>query len=95
MEGSCASGFGTCCVVRLGTCGGVVTTNTTLLQNPNFPQTFSTAGTCVYLIKRASEDICQLRHPAQLRCRTVDSQGTRHPCRLTFVRLLWATLHLG
>jgi len=61
MEGSCASGFGTCCVVRLGTCGGVVTTNVTLLQNPNFPSKYSSAGTCVYLVKRLNDDICQLR----------------------------------
>jgi len=61
LEGSCAAGFGTCCVVRLGTCGGVVTTNVTLLQNPNFPQKYSTSGTCVYLVKRLSEGICQLR----------------------------------
>lgn len=61
QEGSCASGFGTCCVVRLGTCGGVVTTNVTLLQNPNYPQSYSSAGTCVYLVKRLSDGICQLR----------------------------------
>ena len=35
-EGSCASGFGVCCVMRLVTCGGVVTTNTTQLQNPRY-----------------------------------------------------------
>merc|ERR1719370_1927166 len=40
LEGSCASGFGTCCVMRIGTCGGVVTTNTTVLQNPSFPSPY-------------------------------------------------------
>jgi len=60
-EGSCASGFGVCCVVRLGTCGGVVTTNVTLLQNPNYPSSYGSSGTCVYLVKRLSEGICQLR----------------------------------
>ena len=60
-EGSCASGFGTCCVMRLITCGGVVTTNVTQLQNPSFPATYSVPGTCVYLVKRQTENICQIR----------------------------------
>jgi len=69
LEGSCASGFGTCCVVRLGgqgagsggVCGGVVTANTTVLQNPGYPGKYSTAGTCVYLVKRMDEGVCQIR----------------------------------
>lgn len=60
-EGSCAQGFGVCCVMRLLTCGGVVTTNTTQLQNPSFPATYSVGGTCVYLVKRQSDNICQIR----------------------------------
>ena len=60
-EGSCASGFGVCCVMRLLTCGGVVTTNTTQLQNPSFPAYYSVGGTCVYLVKRQSDNICQIR----------------------------------
>lgn len=61
LEGSCASGFGTCCVVRLGTCGGVVTTNTTVLQNPSFPGSYNTPGMCVYLVKKQNTGICQIR----------------------------------
>ena len=60
-EGSCASGFGTCCVMRLITCGGVVTTNVTQLQNPSFPATYTAGGTCVYLVKRQTDNICQIR----------------------------------
>ena len=60
-EGSCASGFGTCCVMRLITCGGVVTTNVTQLQNPSFPATYQVGGTCVYLVKRQTDNICQIR----------------------------------
>ena len=38
-----------------------VTTNTTQLQNPSFPATYSVGGTCVYLVKRQSDNICQIR----------------------------------
>ena len=60
-EGSCASGFGVCCVMRLLTCGGVVTKNMTQLQNPSFPAVYKTGGTCVYLVKRMTDNICQIR----------------------------------
>ena len=33
-EGSCASGFGICCVLRLESCGGQVLNNVTQVQNP-------------------------------------------------------------
>ena len=38
-----------------------MTTNTTQLQNPSFPATYSVGGTCVYLVKRQSDNICQIR----------------------------------
>ena len=47
--------------MRLITCGGVVTTNVTQLQNPSFPATYSQPGTCVYLVKRQTDNICQIR----------------------------------
>ena len=32
------------------------------LQNPGYPGKYSTAGTCVYLVKRMDEGVCQIRY---------------------------------
>ena len=32
------------------------------LQNPGYPGKYNTAGTCVYLVKRMDEGVCQIRY---------------------------------
>ena len=62
-SGSCAAGFGVCCVVSTSTCGSTVSTNITYIRNPGYPGTYTptSTGTCTYTIYKASGDICQLR----------------------------------
>merc|ERR1719410_2560411 len=62
-EGSCAAGFGVCCVISTSTCGSTVSTNNTYIRNPGYPSSWtpSTTGTCTNTIKKMSDDICQLR----------------------------------
>merc|ERR1711936_524985 len=62
-SGSCAAGFGVCCVVSTSTCGASVSTNITYIRNPGYPSSYTptSAGTCSFTINKASDDICQLR----------------------------------
>jgi len=54
-SGSCASGFGVCCLFSL-TCGG-----TTSLNNTYFKSTGTDSSPCVLTVCKVSTDICQLR----------------------------------
>jgi len=59
-SGSCASGFGVCCVITQSTCGSTISKNVTYIQNPGFPSGITATGTCTYTLSTTS-DICQLR----------------------------------
>ncbi|XP_023333450.1 uncharacterized protein LOC111705205 [Eurytemora carolleeae] len=60
-SGSCAAGFGVCCLFKSSTCGGTFSNNMTYITNPGFPATFNTAGTCTFTVNKCQADICQLR----------------------------------
>jgi len=62
-DGNCAAGFGVCCLVTTSTCSSTISTNTTYIQNPGYPSSYTptATGTCVYTINKISDDICQLR----------------------------------
>ena len=62
-SGSCAAGFGVCCVISTTTCGSTISTNTSYIRNPGYPSTYTptSAGTCTFTISKVSDDICQLR----------------------------------
>ena len=62
-DGSCAAGFGVCCVISSSTCGSTVSTNNTYVRNPGYPSSYTptSTGTCSFTIDKVSEDICQLR----------------------------------
>lgn len=55
-SGSCAEGFGVCCVLTVG-CGGSSSTNNSYLVQPST----TTPSTCSYTICPSSKDICQIR----------------------------------
>jgi len=59
-SGSCASGFGVCCLIRVSSCGSTLSRNNTYIQNPNFPSGITTTGSCAYSIQTTT-DICQIR----------------------------------
>ena len=46
---------------RVNTCGATVTNNCSYIQNPEFPSSRSTAGSCNFNIRPLNSDICQLR----------------------------------
>ena len=60
-DGSCASGFGVCCVVRLSGCGANVVSNSTHIQNSDYPAAFQEAGTCSYNLMKEDKEICFFR----------------------------------
>ncbi|XP_023333197.1 uncharacterized protein LOC111705003 isoform X2 [Eurytemora carolleeae] len=75
-EGSCASGFGICCVLRLESCGGQILNNVTQVQNPGYPSKYKTAGSCTYIFRKQSEDICQIRLDFKTGTFSYSSKGT-------------------
>merc|ERR1711892_821269 len=62
-DGNCAAGFGVCCVVSTSSCSSTISTNTTYIQNPGYPSSYTptSAGTCMFTVKKCSDDVCQLR----------------------------------
>jgi len=62
-DGNCAAGFGVCCVVTSSTCGAVISTNITYIRNSGYPSSITptSTGTCSFTVKKASDDVCQLR----------------------------------
>jgi len=58
-EGSCASGFGVCCVITLG-CGGSSSNNNSYIVQAS--TTSAPATPCVYDICPCSTDICRIRY---------------------------------
>lgn len=58
--GSCASGFGVCCVFVISECGGSITTNNAYITNPGYPAAAPT-GMCMYTINKCDSSICQYR----------------------------------
>jgi len=60
-DGNCAAGFGVCCTFTVSTCGSTISNNCSYIENPTYPTTYSTAGSCAYSVTPISSDICQLR----------------------------------
>ncbi|XP_023328971.1 uncharacterized protein LOC111701784 isoform X2 [Eurytemora carolleeae] len=54
-SGSCAAGFGVCCIVRSSTCDSMITTNTTYISSSD-----TSGGSCSYKIAIPS-NVCQIR----------------------------------
>merc|ERR1719228_1181667 len=61
VSGTCAQGFGSCCVLSYTQCGGTLSTNRTYITNPNYPSTYSTTGVCTWTLGKCSTDICPMR----------------------------------
>jgi len=63
QAGSCASGFGVCCIFTISSSGGTVSQNCTYVRNPNFPSTYTStsAGQVSYTVTKCSDDVCSLR----------------------------------
>jgi len=59
-DGNCASGFGVCCMLTTSSCGSTITQNLTYIQNPSYPSSYGTVGTCTYSFT-SNAAICQIR----------------------------------
>ena len=58
-SGSCASGFGVCCVFSLS-CGGRTNANTSYATITSYSTT-TDAAPCIYTFCRTNDDVCKLR----------------------------------
>ena len=54
-------GFGVCCTFLVSTCGSTLDQNCTYIQNPSYPSSYSTSGSCSYSITPLHSEICQIR----------------------------------
>jgi len=59
-SGTCASGFGVCCLFTK-TCGESTSQNCTYFQNTGYPSTYDNVGSCQLTINKCSTNVCQLR----------------------------------
>ena len=74
-DGTCATGFGVCCVLQVCfldyymdlllspqyNCGSKTNYNSTYFLNNNYPSTFNTIGQCSISVEKVNTDVCQLR----------------------------------
>merc|ERR1712107_413992 len=82
VDGNCAAGFGVCCTFLVSDCSSTVTQNCTYIQNPSYPSSYTTAGSCEYNVTPLSSDICQSRLDLDVFDTTDDS--TAGTCTDTF-----------
>merc|ERR1712156_850825 len=60
-SGSCAGGFGVCCVFMTSTCGAAVNVNCSYIKNPGFPAAFTSTSSCSYTINKCDSSVCDVR----------------------------------
>eukprot|EP00095_Tigriopus_kingsejongensis_P003080 maker-scaffold664_size116482-snap-gene-0.22 protein:Tk03080 transcript:maker-scaffold664_size116482-snap-gene-0.22-mRNA-1 annotation:"hypothetical protein SINV_00302" len=61
VAGSCAAGFGVCCVFLVSTSGATVRQNCTYIRNPNFPNSYDGTSQVSYNIQKCDRSVCSLR----------------------------------
>eukprot|EP00095_Tigriopus_kingsejongensis_P012505 snap_masked-scaffold221_size251850-processed-gene-1.8 protein:Tk12505 transcript:snap_masked-scaffold221_size251850-processed-gene-1.8-mRNA-1 annotation:"hypothetical protein SINV_00302" len=59
--GSCAAGFGVCCVFLVSSGGATINQNCTYIRNPNFPNAYDSTSQVAYTIRKCDPRVCQLR----------------------------------
>jgi len=63
-QGSCAAGFGVCCIYTISESGSTISRNVSYIVNPSYPSTYvptNTPTTLTYTIEKCSCDICRIR----------------------------------
>lgn len=53
-QGTCAAGFGVCCVFLVSASGGTISQNCTYVQNPGFPSTYGDTAELTYTVYKCS-----------------------------------------
>uniref|UniRef100_A0A0K2UM05 Putative LOC100745028 [Bombus impatiens] n=1 Tax=Lepeophtheirus salmonis TaxID=72036 RepID=A0A0K2UM05_LEPSM len=60
-QGTCASGYGVCCIITLG-CGGTSSENCTYIEQSSFTSSSSlSSNPCSYKICKLSDHVCRIR----------------------------------
>ncbi|XP_040576960.1 uncharacterized protein [Lepeophtheirus salmonis] len=59
-SGTCAHGFGVCCIFTKS-CGYSTKNNGTYFQNVGYPSTFDSVGSCQLTVHKCNDNVCQLR----------------------------------
>ena len=57
QQGNCAAGFGVCCVFTLTDQSGQVNQNCTYIQNPGYPQSYTSVASVSYTINKCANGI--------------------------------------
>jgi len=62
-SGSCASGFGVCCLFLKDTCGDDINQNQTYIRNEDFPTalTGTSLSACSFTVNKCDSEICRVR----------------------------------
>jgi len=63
-SGSCAAGFGVCCIYTYSTTGDIITQNVSYIVNPSYPSNYApttTPATISFTVQKTSCDVCRLR----------------------------------
>uniref|UniRef100_A0A0K2T5C2 Putative LOC100161421 [Acyrthosiphon pisum] n=1 Tax=Lepeophtheirus salmonis TaxID=72036 RepID=A0A0K2T5C2_LEPSM len=60
-SGSCAGGFGVCCVFMVATCGASISQNCSYIKNPNSPAALTDTSPCSFTINKCAPDVCDFR----------------------------------
>jgi len=60
-SGSCAGGFGVCCVFTVSTCGSSVSQNCSYIQNPKYPTAYTATTSCSYTVRKCDNSVCSIR----------------------------------
>lgn len=83
-SGTCAGGFGVCCVFMTTTCGAAVSQNCSYIKNPGFPSAFTSTSGCSFTIQKCDSSVCDVRldfeqfttsHPTD-----TEETDNAHPC---------------
>jgi len=64
VQGSCAAGFGVCCIYTYSDTGSVISQNVSYIVNPSYPSNYApttTPATLSYTINKCSCDVCRIR----------------------------------
>ncbi|XP_077301690.1 uncharacterized protein LOC143922340 [Arctopsyche grandis] len=59
-DGTCASGYGSCCVF-MATCGSMTAENGTYFVNQGYPARFDGTASCQLTVAKSHPDVCQIR----------------------------------
>lgn len=61
VSGSCAAGFGVCCLFLVSSTSTTINQNCTYIRNPNFPAPYDTSSPLTFTINKCADNVCTIR----------------------------------